>query len=478
MLGKVLQQADDDLPHHIERLQRYIRQPSISATRVGIDDMAALLADEIDRLGGVGRVVASPEFPIVYGRFDEGAERTVLIHGMYDVTPADEADWVVPPFSAARMALGDLGECIVGRGAEDTKGPLSSVLSMLASFRRAKVPLPANVILVFEASELGSGGLPDFVERHRCELRADVAYWPWHTQRLDGTGVAWLGVKGLITLKLRCRGGAWGGPRNGEIHGSHSVWIGNPAQRLIHALASLRTPDDLDVAIDGFDDGKRVPTEDDERLLRVLLQRFSHSEVLRQAGSARFKQDTFEQALRAQCFEPTLNVSGLQAGVVIEDAHKVIVPDEAVASIDIRPVAGMTVEGTLAAIRRHLDNRGYGDITLEQLNGYVGGGTPFGSWPVRELLATYEEMGIALEVWPCAPVSIAAGLFTDRLGIPWIASAPGHAGCKHAANEYLQVEGYHRAIDFIVRLVWRLAYAGPGDQSRHGEPLEGGGTGW
>ena len=94
--------------------------------------------------------------------------------------------------------------------------------------------------------------------------------------------------------------------------------------------------------------GKRVPTEDDERLLRVLLQRFSQSEVLRQAGSARFKQDTFEQALRAQCFEPTLNVSGLQAGVVIEDGHKVIVPDEAVASIDIRPVAGMTVEGTMA----------------------------------------------------------------------------------------------------------------------------------
>ena len=150
VLDKVLQQAADDLPHHIERLQRYIRQPSISATRTGIDDMAAMLAAEIDRLGGAGRVIASPEFPIVYGRFDVGAERTVLIHGMYDVTPADEADWVVPPFSAARMALGDLGECIVGRGAEDTKGPLSSVLSMLASFRRAEVPLPANVILVFE----------------------------------------------------------------------------------------------------------------------------------------------------------------------------------------------------------------------------------------------------------------------------------------------------------------------------------------
>ena len=40
--------------------------------------------------------------------------------------------------------------------------------NVLDSFRRAKVPLPANVILVFEASELGSGGLPDFVERHRC----------------------------------------------------------------------------------------------------------------------------------------------------------------------------------------------------------------------------------------------------------------------------------------------------------------------
>ena len=461
MLDKVLQQAADDLPHHIERLQRYIRQPSISATRTGIDDMATMLAAEIDRLGGAGRVIASPEFPIVYGRFDVGAERTVLIHGMYDVTPADEADWVVPPFSAARMALGDLGECIVGRGAEDTKGPLSSVLSMLASFRRAEVPLPANVILVFEASELGSGGLPDFVERHRSELRADVAYWPWHTQRSDGTGVVWLGVKGLATLKLRCRGGAWGGPRGGEIHGSHSAWIGNPAHRLIQALASLRTPDDLEVAIDDFDDGKCVPTEDDEGLLRVLVQRFDDPELFRQTNSTRFKQDTVEQALRSQCFEPTLNVSGLHAGVVIEDGHKVIVPGEAVASIDIRPVAGMTIERTMAAIRRHLDNRGYEDITLELLNGYVGGGTPFGSWSVRELLAVYEEMGIALEVWPCAPVSIAAGLFTDRLGMPWIATAPGHAGGKHAANEYLQVEGYRRAIDFIVRLVWRLARAAP-----------------
>ena len=84
-------------------------------------------------------------------------------------------------------------------------------------------------------------------------------------------------------------------------------------------------------------------------------------ELLRQTNSTRFKQDTVEQALRAQCFEPTLNVSGLHAGVVIEDGHKVIVPGEAVASIDIRPVAGMTIERTMAAIRRYLDNQGYED---------------------------------------------------------------------------------------------------------------------
>jgi acetylornithine deacetylase/succinyl-diaminopimelate desuccinylase-like protein len=47
---------------------------------------------------------------------------------MYDTTPATEPEWLVPPFDAVRMDFENFGECIVARGAEDTKGPVSAVL--------------------------------------------------------------------------------------------------------------------------------------------------------------------------------------------------------------------------------------------------------------------------------------------------------------------------------------------------------------
>src|SRR5947208_6452239 len=104
MLDAVLRQAQRDFDAHLERLQRYIRQPSVSAENRGIDETAAMIAAEIGELGGVGRVVPAKEFPIVYGRFDVGAPRTVVVHSMYDTTPADEPNWSLPPFEGRRVA--------------------------------------------------------------------------------------------------------------------------------------------------------------------------------------------------------------------------------------------------------------------------------------------------------------------------------------------------------------------------------------
>jgi acetylornithine deacetylase/succinyl-diaminopimelate desuccinylase-like protein len=315
---------------------------------------------------------------------------------------------------------------------------------------------------VIEASELGSGSLPGFVAEHAEELRgADVCFWPWHTQRSDGTQVVFLRVKGIMTLKLRCLGGDWGGPRGAELHGAHSTWVGNPAHRLAAALASMKTADDGDVVIEGFYAGRTPPTEGDEQLIRKLAARVDARRILSDLGIVRFKQDTLEAALRAKCFQSEFNVAGLKSGYVSEGAHKAIVPHEAVAALDVRPLDGMTVEGVLGAIRRHLDRHGYADITVELLNGYVGGGSPPENWAVKTLLATYAECGIDPEVWPRESPAIGAKLFTD-LGMSWIATLPGHANRRHSANEYIQVPGYRMAIEFTVRLLWRLAHASEG----------------
>lgn len=462
MLEHVLGQAEKDFESHILRLQRYIRQPSVSAENRGNDEMAALIADEINCLGGVGRVVAGDEFPIVYGRFDVGATRTMIIHSMYDTTPADEPNWVVPPYEARRIQnYEDLGECIVGRGAEDTKGPVCTAMSAIEAYRAAGVPLPCNIILIFEASELGSGSLPGFIKAYEHELKgADVCFWPWHSQRSDGGQVVFLRIKGLMTLKLRCRGGDWGGPRNAEIHGAHSTSIANPAHRLIAAMATMKSADDNDVVIEGFYEGRPAPTPGDEELIRQLAKKFDSARLLSDLGVARFKQDTVEAALRARCFQSDFNVAGLKAGYVSETGHKVIVPHEAVAAIDIRPLDGMNVEAIVNSIRRHLDKFGFPEITVELMNGYVGGGSPPEDWAVQELLGTYSDCGIDPEIWPRESLAIAAKLFTD-MGMSWIATLPGHANRRHSANEYIQVKGYRTAIEFTTRLMWRIGNATP-----------------
>jgi acetylornithine deacetylase/succinyl-diaminopimelate desuccinylase-like protein len=455
----VVATANREFERHVDRLRRYIRQPSVSAENRGNEEMAALLAGDIRALGGKAQVVPGVDFPIVHGEFDVGAERTVLIHGMYDTAVAGEPDWIVDPFEAARMDFENLGECIVGRGAEDTKGPMATVLGMIESYRLAGVKLPANLILLFEASELGSASLPPFVKEHAQELkRADVAYWPWHTQRPNGQAVAWLGCKGNLFFDLHVRSGAWGGPVR-EIHGLHTAWIGNPAHRLVKVLAGLRTPDDLGVAIDGyFGDGDPI-TAGDEALIKALAKRLDPRVILKDLGAARFKQDGFEDALRAHCFDSECNIDGIRAGHVIDGGHKVNIQPEAVASLHLRPLQGMTVTQVMKALRDHLDRHGFPDVEIKVKSGYLGARLPVNHWAAQELLATYRDSGFDPEVWPRTATAIAANLFTETLGIPWICTCPGHAGRKHGPNEYLQLSGFRQAIPFVCRLMWHLGQA-------------------
>ena len=68
---------------------------------------------------------------------------------MYDTTAADEPGWVVPPFEARRVDFADLGECIVGRGAEDSKGPgpqYSALIRPMARGRSDKCKIEFNSI--------------------------------------------------------------------------------------------------------------------------------------------------------------------------------------------------------------------------------------------------------------------------------------------------------------------------------------------
>lgn len=441
-LHSVFDEIDASFGEHLERARRFVRQPSISATGTGIPEMAALVAQEIQRLGGSAEVVSTDGHPVVWGEIQSGAPRTLIVYGMYDVQPVAGESWLVPPFDATVMAFEGYGECVVGRGIMNSKGPLAGTFSAIESLQRALGELPVNIKFVVEGEEeLGSPSLPGFISSWRDRLASDGVFFPFFSQNRVGTVEFELGVKGLVFLDVSVRGGEWGGPRSRSIHGAYGAWLHNPAWTLVHALAGFITPDQTGSGVDGLYDHVAEPTEMDWRHLRHLAQTFDPSVYQRQQDVARFKHDaTGAELLRRYLLEPSVNLDGVSAGEAGEGG-KTVLPHEAVAKLDIRLVPDMEPERVVEALRRHLVKAGFPHVDVSVRTAYPWAKGSIDDAANSALLAAYRVLGHDPQIWPLGPGCAPLHLFTRELGIPVATGGLGHGGRQHTENEYATVEG-------------------------------------
>src|SRR6185312_16877441 len=97
----VYAQCDARHDEAIQRLQTWIRQPSVSVENLGMaegcDLMMQLLRDagfqHVDR-------IPTERHPGVFATLDAGAPRTLGLYFMYDVKGADPKEWSSPPWDA------------------------------------------------------------------------------------------------------------------------------------------------------------------------------------------------------------------------------------------------------------------------------------------------------------------------------------------------------------------------------------------
>ena len=73
--GKVFAYIDQNIPEHITKLQELIRQPSISPENKGVRDCASLVLRYFKELGCETSLVETSGNPVVYGRYDAGADK-------------------------------------------------------------------------------------------------------------------------------------------------------------------------------------------------------------------------------------------------------------------------------------------------------------------------------------------------------------------------------------------------------------------
>ena len=176
----------------VERLQTWIRQPSIAAENRGMTEGCDLMMRLLTEAGFAGVTkIPSDGHPGVFATLDAGAPKTVGVYFMYDVKQADPAEWSSPPFDAALVDKPGFGKVLVGRGAVNQKGPQSALLAALQAFRATDRKLPVNLVFVAEGEEeIGSPHFPQIV--HRPEVMAALrnakgVFMPMPMQSLDGT---------------------------------------------------------------------------------------------------------------------------------------------------------------------------------------------------------------------------------------------------------------------------------------------------
>jgi acetylornithine deacetylase/succinyl-diaminopimelate desuccinylase-like protein len=146
------------------------------------------------------------------------------------------------------------------------------------------------------------------------------------------------------------------------------------------------------------------------------------------------------EALELLASRPTVNIEGLVAGYT-GPGGKTILPHRAAAKLDMRLVPDMTAAGAVAALRAHLEKRGFGDIDVNMTGGYDPTTTPADAGIVRAAVAVYRRNGIDPIMWPRLAGSWPGFVFTgDPLRLPAGHFGLGHGNGAHAPDEYYVIE--------------------------------------
>src|SRR5439155_26606718 len=115
-LGAIRAEIEKRHNASVNRLQDWIRQPSISAENRGMNEGCDMMMRMLLEAGfQQATKIATDGQPGVFATLDAGASKTLGLYYMYDVKQADPAEWSSPPFEAALVEKPGLGKVVMGR---------------------------------------------------------------------------------------------------------------------------------------------------------------------------------------------------------------------------------------------------------------------------------------------------------------------------------------------------------------------------
>ncbi|HQZ15404.1 MAG TPA: M20/M25/M40 family metallo-hydrolase [Vicinamibacteria bacterium] len=454
----------------IQALREWIALPAIAAENRGYPQGAEYMA-KLAREAGFTKVELIPTKgkPGVFATLDNGAATTLGLYFMYDVKQFDPSEWSSPPLEGRIVDRPGLGKVMIGRGATNTKGPQTACLAAMRAFKAAGRKLPINLVLVAEGEE--EIGSPNFSQ---IALKPEVAaalrkcvgiIIPLGSQDPEGGVQVNLGAKGIVELEIVSSGEKWGRGPSKDVHSSLAAQIDSPAWRLVQGLNTLVKADGHTPAVEGFFDKVKPLSPELKKILADAIPKRSEASAKKALSTQRWIGDEpWAVSLERLVSQPTINIEGLVGGYT-GPGGKTILPNRAVAKIDMRLVPDMTAKETLELVKKHLAKHGFSDLEVNMTGGYDPTETPADSKLIKAMLATYRQAGLDPLLWPRlagswpgvtftgAPLNMAAGQF--GLGMGAGAHAPDEFWLIESQN--LKVAGMDGAVRSYVDLFYSLA---------------------
>ncbi|WP_338875966.1 M20/M25/M40 family metallo-hydrolase [Spirosoma sp. SC4-14] len=351
----------------IDELSEYVALPNDAINADDIQKNIAWTEKAFARRGFQTSVLKTARLPLLLAeKTFPKATQTVLFYFHLDGQPVRASEWKQnDPFVAVLKEKTTAGTYIdlpaslpkttvndewrlFGRSTSDDKGPIIMMLNALDIVQAQKQTPPFNVKIIIDSEEeKGSPGLKSALASYKDKLRANymiVMDGPMHSSNLP-------------TLTFGCRGNAGFtittyGPVTPQHSGHFGNYAPNPGFRLARLIASMKDEQGR-VLIPGFYDG--ISFDDESRTIMAAVpdNKQNINKTLQIAEEEKVGTN-YQESLQY----PSLNIRGMKSAVV-GPGSGTIIPEEAVASFDIRLVPETDGKRMVELVRMHIEKQGF-----------------------------------------------------------------------------------------------------------------------